>query len=179
MKLRETSLAGVLIIEPRVQRDIRGSFSTHFAAEWFGDHGLETSFVQACASRNDTAGTLRGMHWQCAPHEEVKLVRCIRGAVYDVVLDLRKDSPTFRRWCAVELTEQNELAIYVPRGCAHGYQTLLAETWVSYLLSGNHVPMSARGVRWNDPLFAIEWPTYLDRVISERDATYPDYGSDE
>lgn len=175
MKIRETAVTGAWVIEPRVHLDVRGSFTTHFDEAWFRDHGLETSFGQACTSRNEAAGTLRGMHWQAAPHEEVKLVRCARGAIYDVVLDMRTDSSTFRRWCAVELSDENELALYVPAGCAHGFQTLHADSWVNYLISGTYAPASARGVRWSDPAFAIDWPLAPARVISARDAGYPDH----
>lgn len=175
MRLLETRLPGVLLIEPRVHHDARGRFTTHFAHDWFHDQRLQTSFGQACTSRNAVAGTLRGMHWQAAPHEEVKLVRCDRGAVYDVVLDMRTDSPTFRHWHAVELTEENELALYVPAGCAHGYQTLRPDTWVTYLISGTYDPTCAQGVRWDDPAFAINWPACASRILSARDAGFPDY----
>ena len=177
--LRDTVLSGVVIIEPRVHLDVRGTFSTHYSDAWFLEQGLESSFRQASTSRNGAAGTLRGMHWQGSPYPEVKLVRCDRGAVYDVVLDMRPDSPTFRRWHALELSEENDLAVYVPAGCAHGYQTLRPDSWVTYLLSGTYEPSSARGVRWDDPAFAIEWPACRERVISHKDATYPEYQFDE
>ena len=175
MKLAATSLPGVWILEPDVHHDERGTFSTHFSADWFREHGLQHAFVQSCISTNRLAGTLRGMHWQADPHGEAKLVRCVRGGIYDVVLDLRQGSPSRACWCAVELTAENNRVLYVPPGCAHGYQTLADDSWVSYEISAPYHAASARGVRWNDPAFGISWPACRTRTISVRDATYEDY----
>lgn len=178
MKVSATRLAGVFLVEPRIHDDARGRFSTHFSEESFRAHDLVTNFGQTATARNVAAGTLRGMHWQAAPFGQTKLVRCSRGAVYDVVLDLRPDSATYRGWQAVELNEDNELALYIPPGCAHGYQTLRADSWIAYQLSGPYAPEHARGVRWDDPAFAIEWPACAARVLAERDAGYADYRTD-
>jgi len=176
MKLVATPLPGVWIIDPDDHRDERGTFMTHFEEGWFREHGLYCGFTRTCTATNPRAGTLRGMHWQEAPDGEVKLVRCIRGAIYDVVLDLRPESATFRRWHAIEMTPDGGGALYVPAGCAHGYQTLADDSWVSYQIGAVHRPESARGVRWNDPAFAIRWPHCADRLMSRRDASYADYG---
>jgi dTDP-4-dehydrorhamnose 3,5-epimerase len=172
VKLVTTSLPDVWILEPAVHSDERGTFSTHFSTSWFREHGLQHEFVQSCIATNRRAGTLRGMHWQAEPHGEVKLVRCVRGGVYDVVLDLREDSASYGRWCAVELTAENNRVLYVPKGCAHGYQTLADDSWLSYEISAPYHAASARGVRWNDPSFGISWPDCSARTISVRDATY-------
>jgi dTDP-4-dehydrorhamnose 3,5-epimerase len=175
MRLVGTPLSGLWIITPAIHRDERGTFSTHFAQDWFHKHGLQSAVAQVCTSVNPRAGTLRGMHWQDDPHGEVKLVRCLRGAIYDVVLDLRPDSPTFRQWHAVELTEENGQSLYVPTGCAHGYQTMVADSCVAYQISVSYVPASARGVRWNDPAFGIVWPACESRIVSERDSSFADF----
>ncbi len=171
----ETPLHGVWIIEADVHRDERGSFSNHFSEDSFREWGLHHVFGYTSTATNLRVGTLRGMHWQHEPHVEVKLVRCVRGAIYDVVLDLRRDSPTFGRWHAVELSAGDGRTVYVPAGCAHGYQTLADDSWVSYQISAPYMAGSARGVRWNDPAFAIEWPDCATRTISARDASHGDY----
>jgi dTDP-4-dehydrorhamnose 3,5-epimerase len=175
MKVTGTPLPGVWIIEPDLHEDDRGTFSTHFSAVRFGDLGLRTSFRQSCISTNRSVGTLRGLHWQSAPNAEVKLIRCVRGAIFDVALDLRRDSPTFRRWHAVELSADNHRALYIPEGCAHGYQTLEQDSCVAYEISADYVAADARGVRWNDPMFDIDWPAVATRRISGRDAGYADF----
>jgi dTDP-4-dehydrorhamnose 3,5-epimerase len=175
MNLAETTLPGVWLIESDMHRDERGTFATHFSEAWFRERGLHHEFRCASTATNVHAGTLRGMHWQEAPHTEVKLVRCVRGAIYDVVLDLRPDSRTFGRWHAVELTPDDGRTLYVPAGCAHGYQTLADDSWVAYLISTSYHAGSARGVRWNDPAFAIAWPACAMRTMSARDASYGDY----
>jgi dTDP-4-dehydrorhamnose 3,5-epimerase len=171
---RETPLQGVVVIELEPIEDERGWFARTFSADEFGLHGLDTAVAQCNVSFNVRRGTLRGLHYQAEPHGESKLVRCTGGALYDVVVDLRPDSLTFRRWHAVEITARNGLMLYVPRGLAHGFQTLTDDTEVFYQMSTPHVPSHARGVRWDDPTFAIEWPDD-DRTISQRDRAFPDF----
>lgn len=155
--------------------DDRGFFARTFCISEFATHGLNTKLVQCSISFNTRKGTLRGLHYQTAPHAETKLVRCTRGAIYDVVVDLRANSPTLRQWIGVELTEQKRNMVYIPEGCAHGFLTLAEESEVFYQMSEFYAPESARGVRWNDPAFRIGWPGNVE-VISERDRTYPDLG---
>lgn len=174
MIIHETSLPGVTIIEPELIRDERGWFTRTFAAAEFEAAGLEPAVVQCNLSFNARAGTLRGMHYQADPYSECKLVRCTRGALYDVALDLRRESPTYLRWHAVELTAENRLALYIPRGLAHGFQTLADETEVYYQMSQPYVASAAHGVRWDDPAFGIVWPEG-ERTISERDLSYLDF----
>jgi dTDP-4-dehydrorhamnose 3,5-epimerase len=174
VKFTATPLAGAWLIAVEPQEDERGSFARVWCAREFGAQGLDTRLVQASVSLNRRRGTLRGMHWQASPHEETKLVRCTRGAIHDVIIDLRPDSPTFTRHFAAELTADNRLALYVPQGLAHGFQTLADETEVLYQMSAFHVPEAGRGVRWNDPAFGIRWPI-APPVLNQRDATYPDF----
>lgn len=176
MIFRETPLAGAFVIELERIEDERGWFARTFAAAEFEEHGLEAVVVQCNLSFNARRGTLRGMHYQAEPYGECKLVRCTRGLLYDVVVDLRPDSPTFRRWHGVELRAESGLMLYLPKGLAHGFQTLADGTEVFYQMSERHVPSHARGVRWDDPAFAIEWPED-ERIISERDRTFPDFTS--
>jgi dTDP-4-dehydrorhamnose 3,5-epimerase len=136
---------------------------------------LACEFVQTSVSHNAVAGTLRGLHFQAPPHEEDKLVTCVRGSLFDVLLDLRRDSPTFRSWFGVELSAGNGRSVFVPAGLAHGFQTLEDETTVLYNISAYYRPEAARGVRWDDPAFGIEWPPAETRVISERDRSFPDF----
>jgi len=175
MNLVRTSLEGVFVIEPRIHEDHRGRFTTHFERAWFRDHGLNADFDKAATSRNLVAGTLRGMHWQESPHGETKLVRCCHGAIHDVALDLRRGSPTFGKWFSTELSADNERSLYIPEGCAHGFQTLCADSHVIYQISGEYAPRYARGVRWDDPAFGIQWPECEARVLSQRDSEYPNY----
>ena len=154
--------------------DERGYFARSWCEKEFGDQGLNPRLVQCSISFNLRRGTLRGMHYQAAPHAEVKLVRCTRGAVYDVVLDLRPNSPTFTRWMAVELSADNGRAVYIPKDCAHGFQTLTDEAEVFYQMSEVYHPESARGVRWDDPTFAIQWPGD-DKIVSSRDTAFPSF----
>jgi dTDP-4-dehydrorhamnose 3,5-epimerase len=170
--LHETPLPGVAVVEPELIHDERGWFTRVFAAEEFEAAGLESAVVHCNLSFNARAGTLRGMHYQAEPYAECKLIRCTRGALYDVALDLRHDSPTYLRWHAVELTAENRLALYISRGLAHGFQTLEDDTEVHYQMSEEYIASSARGVRWDDPAFGIVWPV-RDRIISERDISYP------
>jgi dTDP-4-dehydrorhamnose 3,5-epimerase len=178
MRFRELELPGAFLIALDRIEDERGFFARTFCRDEFAEHGLATEIVQANTAFNRRKGTLRGMHFQAAPHEEAKLVRCTRGAVYDVIVDLRRDSPTFTRWVSVELTVENDTMLYVPEGFAHGYQTLEDETETSYLMSQRYEPSAGRGVRWDDPAFGIEWPDEGDRTINERDRTWPDFSPD-
>ncbi len=170
----EAKLPGVFEVEIDPHVDERGFFARSWCHDEFEAHGLDAKLVQCNISFNLRKGTLRGMHFQAAPHSETKLVRCTRGAIYDVVLDLRSSSPRFRNWFAMELTAGNHKAIYIPDGCAHGFLTLEDDTEVFYQMSEFYSPESARGVRWNDPAFGIIWPGNVE-VISERDRTYPDF----
>ena len=175
MRLGETSLVGAYVIEPDPLRDVRGWFARTFDRAELEACGLETGIVQCSLSGNAVRGTLRGLHYQTPPHAEAKFVSCIRGGAYDVAVDLRPESSTYRAWFAVELTAENHRLLYVPPGCAHGFQTLLDDTELLYQITHEYVPAAARGVRWDDPAFAIEWPAVERRTMSERDATYPDY----
>jgi dTDP-4-dehydrorhamnose 3,5-epimerase len=176
MQFLQTPLAGAWVIELDLLGDERGWFARSFDAEEFRVHGLNPVVVQCNASFNAQAGTLRGMHYQAAPHGESKLVRCVRGAIFDVAIDLRADSPTYRAWHAVELSAENRLAFYIPDGFAHGFQTLTEDCEVLYQMGHQYVPAAARGVRWDDPAFAIEWPISRgERTISEKDRSYPDF----
>lgn len=172
MKFRPLPLPGAYLIEPQPIADNRGFFGRVFCAEEFARHGLETAVSQCNISFNARSGTLRGMHFQIAPHEEVKVVRCTSGAIYDVILDLRPDSPTFLHWHAVELTADNRHLLYVPAGLAHGFQTLADGTEVFYQMSTPYAPEHAKGVRFDDPSAGIEWPLPVS-VISDRDLAYP------
>lgn len=172
----KTNLEGVYIITPDFIEDERGFFARTFCRREFEANGLNPNLVQCNISFNKQKGTLRGMHYQIAPHTEAKLVRCTKGAIYDVIIDLRAESPTFRQWIAVELTAENHHQLYVPEGFAHGYQTLLPETEVCYQVSEFYNPQSERGVRWNDPAFAISWPLPV-AAVSFKDATHPNWGA--
>lgn len=175
MRFTETPLAGAWLIEPERFSDERGYFARTWCVREFAEHGLETRLVQASISQNACRHTLRGMHYQAAPHEEVKLVRCSRGAIYDVILDLRPGSPTLGQWFGVELSAANGRMLYVPGGLAHGFQTLADDSEVVYQMSEFHAPESARGVRWDDPAFGIAWPEADERILSARDRAYPDW----
>ena len=172
MKLTETAVAGAFLINPEPVRDERGYFARIFDGDQLTARGLVGAIAQSSISYNAVKGTLRGMHYQIAPHEETKLVSCFRGAIFDVVVDLRPTSPSYRRWYGARLEASTHAALYVPAGCAHGFITLEDETFVSYAISAPHHPESARGVRYDDPAFAIDWPM-APAVISPRDRTYP------
>jgi dTDP-4-dehydrorhamnose 3,5-epimerase len=174
VKFTETTLKGAFVIEPDRIEDERGFFARTFCRREFEAHGLNPHIVQCSVSLNLKRGTLRGMHYQVAPHAETKLVRCTRGAIYDVIVDLRTQFRTFRQWVAVELSANNRLMLYIPEGLAHGFQTLQDETEVFYQMSEFYSPELARGVRWNDPAFAIDWPI-ANPVISARDQTHPEF----
>ena len=179
MILHPTSLAGVYQLELERLADARGYFARTYSAAQFVAWGLEPTIAECSTSFNLRAGTLRGLHYQAAPHGEAKLVRCTRGEIYDVVLDLRRDSDSYLGWCAATLSEDNGRALFIPEGCAHGFQTLRDRSDVLYQISVPYEPASARGVRWDDPAFAIDWPapTGGQRTLSARDASYPDHGS--
>ena len=178
MSFEPTPLPGAWLIELDLLGDERGWFARTFDAEEFAERGLNATVAQCNASFNAHRGTLRGMHYQANPHGESKLVRCVRGTIFDVAVDLREDSPTFRRWHGVELSSENRLAFYIPAGLAHGFQTLTDDTEVLYQMGSPYVPESARGVRFDDPAFGIEWPA-LDGepIVSERDRSFPDFGA--
>jgi dTDP-4-dehydrorhamnose 3,5-epimerase len=174
MVFTETGLKGAFFIDIERREDERGFFARSWCRREFAAHGLAPEFVQGNISQNRMKGTLRGMHYQAHPHEEAKLVRCTRGAVYDVIIDLRPDSATFLRHVGAVLTDDNHRAIYVPEGCAHGFLTLAGNSEVVYEMAQFYEPTAGRGVRWNDPAFGIAWPEPVV-MISERDRTYPDF----
>jgi dTDP-4-dehydrorhamnose 3,5-epimerase len=171
----ETRLSGAFVIEPERIEDERGFFARTWCKREFREHGLNSDLVQCNVSFNRRAGTIRGMHYQAEPHEEAKLVRCTMGAIYDVIVDLRPESSTFREWVAVELTADNLKMLYVPEGFAHGFQTLVDESEVFYQMSETYVAELARGVRWDDPGIGIEWPEARLRTVSPRDAAHKDF----
>jgi len=174
MTFTETALAGAFVIKPEMIKDERGFFARVWSEKEFAEHGLESRLVECNASFNLKKGTLRGMHYQLAPFAQAKLVSCLRGSIYDVIIDLRGNSPTFKKWVAVDLSANNRLMLYVPKGLAHGFQTLEDNTEVFYQMSEVYVPESASGVRWNDPAFGIEWPEDV-RIIIARDTEYADF----
>lgn len=174
MRFEETELRDARLIEPEPVRDHRGFFARTFCVREFADHGLTATFVQHSTSQSNTRGTLRGMHFQRAPHGEAKVVRCLQGAIWDVIIDLRPNSPTYRRWQGFELTPENRRQLYVPEGFAHGFQTLSDDTEVGYLISAFYVPDAASGVRHDDPAFDIDWPLEVT-VISEKDRAWPEF----
>ena len=165
---------GAYLIKPEPHEDERGSFLRVFCVREFAGHGLVTTVAQSSLSSNRRRGTLRGLHLQAPPFEEVKLVRCVRGAVHDVILDLRPASPTYLHHRAVTLSAENGMALYVPAGCAHGFQTLEDGSEVLYQMSEFYAPDHGRGVRWNDPAFGIPWPV-AEPIMNERDASWADY----
>jgi dTDP-4-dehydrorhamnose 3,5-epimerase len=172
---RPTQLPGAFVVELEQRMDERGSFARAWCGREFAEHGLDNRVVQCNLSFNERRGTLRGLHFQRVPHAEVKTVRCTRGAVYDVIVDLRPDSPTYTHWIGVELTAENGRMLYVPEGFAHGYQTLADASETFYLVSEFYTPEAEGGVRWDDPAFGIEWPQAADRIMSEKDRGWPDY----
>ena len=173
MRYTETSLAGAFVVEPEPIEDERGWFARTFCTREFREHGLDPHLEQCNVSWNRRRGTLRGMHLQIAPHEEVKLVRCTTGAVHDVIVDLRPGSPTYRRWLGVELSAHNRRMLYIPAGLAHGFVTLEDETELFYQMSAAYQPAAARGVRFDDPALGIAWPVPIE-IVSDKDRSYPD-----
>ncbi len=178
MKFTETKLPGVYLIEPRRFEDERGFLAPAFSATAFAARGMESEFIESIISFSKQRGTLRGMHYQAAPFGQAKLVRCTRGVVYDVAVDLRPDSPTFKQWIGVELSAENHRLLYLPAECGHGYQTLVDDAEVFYLTSGVYAPESAGGFRWNDPAFGIEWRDTGKLILNDRDREYPDFATD-
>jgi dTDP-4-dehydrorhamnose 3,5-epimerase len=175
MIFRKTGIESAWVIEAERLEDERGFFARTWDAGEFAERGLNSQIAQCSISYNRARGTLRGLHYQAVPHAEAKLVRCTAGSIYDVVLDLRPHSSTFRGWFGVELSAGNRLALYVPELCAHGFLTLDDDCEVHYLISQFYAPEAARGVRWDDPAFGITWPGEVV-VMNERDASYPDFG---
>ena len=174
MIFKETNLAGAFVIEPISQEDERGSFVRTFCRREFEEHGLNSQVAQCSVSYNKRKGVLRGMHFQAAPFAESKLVRCTAGSIYDVIIDLRPTSATFKRYFAVELSARNQRMLYVPEYFAHGFQTLEDNSTVFYQISQFHSSEHASGVRWDDPAFDINWPP-AERTINERDRNYADF----
>jgi dTDP-4-dehydrorhamnose 3,5-epimerase len=175
MHFTETRIAGVVLVDADVFEDQRGLFAVAWRPDEFAAHGLETGIAQGSLALTRRRGSIRGMHYQAAPFEEAKVIRVVRGAVFDVAVDLRRDSPTYLQWVGAELTADNRRGMYIPPGCAHGYQTLADDTEVFYFVSAAYSPPHQRGVRWNDPAFGVQWPLGDPTAIHERDATYPDF----
>jgi dTDP-4-dehydrorhamnose 3,5-epimerase len=174
VRFTATPVAGVLIVDADIFPDPRGEFVRAWVADEFQSEGLDIRIAQCSVSRNARRGTIRGLHFQTTPFDGAKTVRATRGAIFDVAVDLRPDSPTFCRWVGVELTDANRLALYVPAGCAHGYQTLVDDAEMLYFVSAAYAPDHQGGVRWDDPAFGIAWPT-VPTMINERDRTYADF----
>ena len=176
MKFEETAIVGAYLIRPEELNDERGFFARTYCHKEFEKHGLNPKLVQCNISFNHTKGTLRGLHFQMPPHAEVKVVRCTHGSIYDVILDLRKESPTYLRSIGIELTAENRLALYMPERVAHGFVTLKDESEVFYQMSSYYEASSASGVRWNDPIIDIQWPKMkTEYIISNRDKNFPNY----
>ncbi len=177
MTIRPTTIAGVAIVEFEPLRDRRGAFARTFDRDTFIAHDLDPRVAQCSVSLNPRAGTLRGLHYQADPYGESKLVRCARGRVFDVVVDLRPASSTHRQWLGIELSAAGGQSLYIPEGCAHGFQTLEDESEIHYQMTVAHQPDAYRGVRWDDPAFAIAWPDPAgrERIISDRDREFDDY----
>jgi dTDP-4-dehydrorhamnose 3,5-epimerase len=171
MIFHELAVVGAYVLEPERRSDERGFFARTFCVDELGAHELESVVAQISVSYNAHRGTLRGMHLQLPPHEETKVVRCTRGAVHDVIVDLRPDSPSFGEWVGAELDPHNGLGVYVPRGCAHGFLTLRDDTEMEYVISTPHAPDVATGIRWDDPAIGVEWP-FEPTTMSDRDREY-------
>ncbi len=172
MIFTETKLLGAYIIEPKKIEDERGLFARVWDKDEFSKIGLDSEIIQSSISLNNKKGTIRGMHYQSKPHEENKIVRCLRGKIFDVIVDLRPDSKSFKEWFSIELTEYNYKMLYIPKGFAHGFQTLEDNTEISYNISQRYDPKSSKGVRWDDKEFGIKWPLKIS-IISQKDASYP------
>jgi dTDP-4-dehydrorhamnose 3,5-epimerase len=173
MIFTETKLHGAFVMEVEKFEDERGFFAHGWSPRELAAHGLDAPLAESAISFNKKKGTLRGMHYQAAPHGQIKIVRCTMGAVYDVIIDLRPDSPTFKQWFGIDLSAGNRRMLYIPADFAHGFQTLEDAAELSYHMSYAYVPESATGVRWNDPAFNISWPQPVS-IMAERDRTYPD-----
>lgn len=177
MRFSKTGLDGAWLAEPVPARDERGFFARTFCVREYGEHGLETGFVQHSVSQSIARGTLRGLHFQREPHSEVKIVHCLKGAIWDVIVDLRAASATYCRWEAFELTAANRRQLYIPKGFAHGFQSLSDDVEVGYLISAFYAPEAAAGVRYDDDAFRIDWPL-LPSAMSEKDRAWPDFKPD-
>jgi dTDP-4-dehydrorhamnose 3,5-epimerase len=175
MEFTETPIADVWIVAPDVFEDARGAFVRAWMPDEFAARGLDTRIAQGSLAMTHRKGSIRGMHYQAAPFEEAKVIRAVRGGIFDVAVDLRPDSPTYLKWTGATLTAENRRVMYVPPGCAHGYQTLEDDTEVFYFVSAPYAPGHQRGARWNDPAFGIVWPLGPPTSINERDAAYPDF----
>ena len=176
MQFTETRLKGAYVVRLEKIEDERGHFARAWCQQEFLEHGLNPRMVQLNVGFSHRRGTIRGMHYQILPHAEAKFIRCTRGAIYDVIIDLRKESSTVRQWYGMELSSENGLMLYAPEGFAHGYQTLREDTETYYMTSAAYAPASARGVRYDDPLFGVHWPLPAS-VISATDRAWPDYRS--
>jgi dTDP-4-dehydrorhamnose 3,5-epimerase len=172
VRFRQIAPFGAVIIEPEPASDERGLFARLFDVESFLAHGVPVEFVQASTAYNDRRGTLRGLHYQAKPHAEGKLVRCTTGAIFDVIVDVRPDSTSFGRWQSFELSEKNRFTLFVPPGCAHGYETLADGTEIFYQMTAPHVPAAERGISWSDPDLGIAWPL-APTIMSDRDRALP------
>jgi len=175
MRFSATKIAGVVVIEPELREDQRGFFARTFCREEFRARGLVDQVEQSSLSFNHRRGTVRGLHYQIAPHIETKVVSCVEGRIFDVAVDLRRESSTFGHWFGIELSSRNRRLVYIAAGIAHGFQTLEDASTVSYQISSAFRPEAARGVRWNDPKLAIDWPLSDDLTISDRDRSWPDW----
>ena len=173
MIFTETSIPGAYLVEPEHIADERGFFARTWCQHEFEIHGLNPRLVQCSTSFNAKPGTLRGLHYQAPPHMEAKLVRCTRGALFDVIVDLREDSPAYGEWVGIEMSPENGRMVYIPEGVAHGFQTLVPETEIFYQISTYYAPDSAAGIAWDDPDLAIDWPPVTERIISRADADRP------
>lgn len=172
MKFSKLAIEGVFLIETEEYNDIRGSFARQFCKKEMSLYGIDFDIKQCSISKNYKKGVLRGLHYQKEPYEEIKMVSCFKGAIYDVVLDLRKNSPTYLKWISTELTEDNNKTIYIPHGVAHGFQTLANDSVLFYQMGEFFMPEYYSGVRYNDPAFNIKWPECSNLIISERDKNY-------
>jgi dTDP-4-dehydrorhamnose 3,5-epimerase len=179
MLFKEINLSGVYLIELERLEDERGFFARTYCEQEFSAHGIPFHFVQCNISFNKHKGTLRGMHYQAAPYEEPKLVRCTMGAIYDVIIDIRPESPSFKRWGAYELTSENRLMLYIPAGFAHGFQTLVENSEVFYQMGEFYHPESACGIRWDDPAFGISWPQTRDIILSKTDSSFANFNDND
>ena len=175
MNIQKTAVDGACLLEFQAYEDERGYFTRAFCAKEFAKAGLPLKIVQANLAGSVTKGTLRGMHYQVAPYEEAKLIRCIRGSIFDVVVDIRPASATYGSWFGAELNAENRLMMFVPNGCAHGYLTLANDSEVYYLVSEFYESSAERGIRWNDPTFNVQWPITEELILSDKDRAWPDF----
>jgi len=177
MKFNQLAIAGVYTVDIDKHGDDRGFFARTWCAREFQSVGLKSAILQSNIAVSKEKGTLRGLHYQTAPFEEAKLIRCVRGSMYDVIVDLRRKSRTYKNWVGVELSSESYAMVYVPEGCAHGYQTLERDTEINYHVTQYYSPAHERGLRWNDPQFNIQWPITEGMVISDKDSNWPDYSA--